>query len=140
MDSIDTANLIDIKLDRSWQFTADATGDFLQTTGRWECLLQEIQLEALTQEGDLFYDEGFGWSLMDFLHIEADELTELEVRQRVLDKLSWYEEVDINTIAVQLTAGEAAWQIGVRFRFVGDAEMHEIQLALDRINAEVVIA
>lgn len=137
---MDIADIVDIKLNSNWQLAQDVTGDFLKTAGKWECLMQEIQLEALTQEGDLWYDEGFGWSLMDFIHAEADELVELEIKQRVLDKLSWYEEVDISSIKVSLKTGETKWGISILFQFKGESEKQGINIALDRINAEVVIA
>lgn len=136
---MDIADVIDIKLDNNWQFAPDATGDFLQTNGKYECILQEIQLEALTQEGDLWYEEGFGWSLMDFIQAEADELTELEVKQRVLDKLGWYEEVDVSTINTSITTGEEIWKLQISFKFIDDDTEQLLQVGLDRINAEVVV-
>lgn len=136
---MDIVDVIDIKLNSNWQFVPNAAGDFLQTTGKYECILQEIQLEALTQEGDLWYEEGFGWSLMDFIHAEVDELTELEIKQRVLDKLGWYEEVDVNTISAELATSDEVWTLNISFRFVDDDADQQLQVSLDRVNAEVIV-
>lgn len=136
---MEVKKLQDIKLDSSWQITKDVTGDFLRTTSDYECILQEIALEALTQEGELFYDEGFGWSLLDYLHSGNDEMQELEIGQRVKGKLSWYEEIDINSIKVAVLLGDENCKIQAAFKFVGSDEEYNLQLQLDRINAEVVI-
>ncbi|MGN0710488.1 MAG: hypothetical protein ACI4LO_01915 [Anaerovoracaceae bacterium] len=133
------ADMADIKLDENWQITASATGDFLKASGKYECLMQEIELEALTQEGDLFYDENFGWSLMDFIHAEKDEIVELEIVQRIKDKLSFYEQIDTGSISVSMGFQEDIWNIAISFRFKDDTEERLLELSLDRINAEVVI-
>lgn len=135
---MEAEKLQDIKLSADWQPAADVTGDFLRTTGKYECLLQEIALEALTQEGDLFYDPGFGWSLIDFIHGDCDELSSLEIQQRVFTKLSWYAEVDANSIKVDLHFQEDVTGIAARFKFVGSNDEYRLQLQLDRIKTEVV--
>lgn len=136
---MEVKKLQDIKLDSYWQITPDVTGDFLRTTSDYECILQEIALEALTQEGELFYDEGFGWSLLDFLQSSNDEMQELEINQRVKGKLAWYEEIDVNSIKVEVSLGDENCKIQSSFKFVGSDEEYKLQLQLDRINAEVVI-
>ena len=72
----------DIRLDEDGQLTQAADGDAPLCSGM-DCFLQSIILEAQTQKGELFYDEDFGWSLYDFLQSEDDEITRLEITQRV---------------------------------------------------------
>lgn len=48
--------------------------------GGLDCFLQDIRLEALTMEGECFFDSDYGWSLLDFCHREIGELEELQIR------------------------------------------------------------
>ena len=52
----------DIALDENWQPAVRSNGDFA-TVSDLDCLMQEIRLEALTTQGELFFDPEFGWSL-----------------------------------------------------------------------------
>ena len=65
--------MIDIKLDDNWQLTPAASGDAPLTDDE-EGLLQTIRTESMTQEGELFYDEEFGWSLLDYIHAQESDL------------------------------------------------------------------
>lgn len=136
---MEISKLIDIKLNADWQPVPEASGDFLQTVGQYECLMQELALEALTQEGDLFTDEYFGWSLLDFIHSEVDSLLEIEIKQRIKGKLSWYDEINASSIKIEMKLSEDKHMISVGFKFIGDEDIYKLQLQLDRVNAEVVI-
>ena len=76
----------DIRLDGRWRLTQAADGD-APLCSDFDCLYQNIILEALTQPGDLFYDLEWGWGLYEFIQSEPDELTRLEIVQRVTSKL-----------------------------------------------------
>ena len=82
----------DIRLDQEGQLTQATDGDAPLCSGM-DCFLQSIILEAQTQKGELFYDEDFGWSLYDFLQSEDDEITRLEITQRVRSGLLKREEI-----------------------------------------------
>lgn len=75
----------DIRLDEDWQLTRAADGDAPVVEGLEE-FLQEIRLESMTQEGDLFYDSEYGWSLLDFIQRDDSELTRLEIQDRIRRK------------------------------------------------------
>lgn len=82
---------IDIKIDENGQPVRSKTGDF-QTVEGDDCWKQDLNLEAGTDEGELFYEneEGeaaYGFGMLDFMQAEDDELTRLEVSQRVSSKL-----------------------------------------------------
>ncbi len=136
MTDQDIRELLDIQLDAEWQLTPSAGGDFLTLTG-YDCLLQEIQVEALTQEGDLWYDSGFGWSMLDFIHMEDSELTRLEIEQRIREKLSWYQEVETSSIQIRIDAANDILQVRIRFRFAGEDFNQELTLLLNKVTAEV---
>lgn len=128
----------DIKLDENWQLTAAANGD-APITSNTDCLIQDIRLEAMSQEGELFYDEDWGWSLLDFLQLQDDDLTKLEIDQRIKTKLSRREEIDSETIATQLTFEDDKVSIKVAFKFINDSTQYNLDIALDRVNVEVVM-
>ena len=72
--------MTDIKLDDEWQLTPAASGD-APLTDDVEGLLQTIRTESITQEGELFYDTDFGWSLLDFIHAQETDLAKIEIEE-----------------------------------------------------------
>lgn len=130
-------NDVDIKLDMDWQLTPAANGDALLTSGI-ECVLQDIQCEALSQEGELFYDEEWGWSLLDFVQAQDEELTRVEMRQRIETKLSRRPEIDVESIEVSINFQSDKLLISVAFKFADSSEKYELNFTLDRVKIEVV--
>lgn len=128
----------DIKLDETWQLTAAANGD-APITSNTDCLIQDIRLEAMSQEGELLYDGDWGWSLLDFVQMQEDDLTKLEIDQRIKTKLSRREEIDSETIATQLAFEDDKVSIKVAFKFINDSAQYSLDIALDRVNVEVVM-
>jgi len=129
--------MIDLQLDVNWQLAPHANGDMLLVTGL-DCLMQDIRLEALSQEGDLFYDAEYGWSLLDFMQSPVNDLTQLELEQRVLNKLARREEVDIKTVSVSADFGESNITIYISFRFIGSDEIQQLNLSVGRVSIEVI--
>ena len=70
----------------STQLPQASTGDAPACSGV-DCFLQDIRLEAITQPGELFYDEEWGWGLLEFIQAEDDEMTRLEIGERIKEKL-----------------------------------------------------
>lgn len=136
---MDYLDMTDIKLDVDWKLTAAASGDAPVVSGL-DCLLQDIKHEALCQEGEIFYDEEYGWSLMDFIHSEDDELTIVEIKQRVEMKLGRREIVDSSTVSSEVVFTEDRLTILASFRFVDSDQVQTISVDLDRVKAEVIIA
>lgn len=127
----------DIRLDENWHLTQAADGD-APIVSEYDSLLQEIRLEAVTQEGELFFDTAWGWSLLDFLQSQDDELTRLEVQERIKSKLRQRPEVDFDSVQIELTAFQDAFRILTSFRFMGEDELRTIDVQLDRVKVEVV--
>lgn len=118
-------------------FVRALDGDFEVVTG-FECLVQEIKNEVITEPGDLFYDEKYGYGLLKFMHAQGDELTQLELTNRIQDKLSLNEFVDPNSIEVEVLFWNLERiKIIVKFEAMGEAVELEIDIA-DRVKVEVV--
>lgn len=86
------ANDVDIMLDEDGQPVSDGNGDTALVSDD-ECWLQDIKNEAMTEEGELFYedeegDASYGWSLLDFMQGEYDDFTQMEIQQRIRSKMS----------------------------------------------------
>jgi hypothetical protein len=128
----------DIKLDNNWQLTAAANGD-APLLSNADCLIQDIRLEALSQEGELFYDEAWGWSLLDFIQTQDEELTRVEIEQRIRTKLSRREEINHETIKTELSFEDDKITAKVTFKLINDSRQYNLDVVLDRVKAEVVM-
>ncbi len=127
--------MIDILINEDYQMAAAANRDVM-TVSEIDELLQNIKIEARTTEGDCFYDTEFGWSLLDFVQAEIDDLTTLQIQQRIKEKLKKHTEIDNNTVTITITEELEIVHFTVRFKIAG-AE-YGIAVNLDRVKAEVV--
>lgn len=127
----------DIKLDESWQLTQAANGDAPVITDT-DCFLQDIKLEAMTQEGELFYDKEYGWSLLDFLQRNEDELTRLEIKERIRSKLLRRKQIDSERIKTEVYFGEDTLTVITQFGIYGTEKKFRIETDLSRVSVEVV--
>ncbi|MCY9758863.1 DUF2634 domain-containing protein [Paenibacillus alvei] len=129
----------DIRLDRNWQLVAAANGDTLLVSGL-DCVFQDIRLEAMTQEGELFYDESWGWSLLDFVQSEDDELTRIEIEQRVKTKLEQRPEIDAETIDTFMDFQGDTITVHVSFSFQNTDRLYQLDVDIDRVKIEVKLS
>lgn len=127
--------MVDIKMNDEWQLTPAANGD-APVTGETEGLLQTIKIEAMTQEGELFYDADFGWSLMDFIQAQDTELTRIEIEARIRQKLEKYEEIVADSITILQKWSPDALTVSVRF-LLTDGTGQGIVVSLDRVEVTV---
>ncbi|MCI9121142.1 MAG: DUF2634 domain-containing protein [Oscillibacter sp.] len=127
----------DIRLNDSWQLTQAAGGD-APLCSELDCLYQNIILEALTQPGDLFYDEEFGWGLYDFLQSEDSELIRLELAQRVKSKLEKREVIRPGSVSASIAYSGDTFQIHSSFRFLDEEEDRTLDVIVSPVNVEVV--
>lgn len=131
--------MTDILIDNYGEPVSAANKDVLLVSDDNE-LLQDIKIESKTAEGDCFYDSEYGWSLLDFIQAEIDDLTILEIQQRIKDKLKKHTEINQQTVNVKVAIAEKLDIIEIKLRFktiTSDTE-YELDIKLDRINAEVV--
>lgn len=129
----------DIRLDDSWQLTQAADGDAPLCSGL-DCLYQDIILEALTQPGDLFYDQDFGWGLYDFIQSEDSELTRLELLQRVRAKLQKREVILPGSITVEIDRDDDTFRIGCTFRLTEEGADRRLDIVVGAVGVEVIPA
>ena len=91
----------DIRLTNDGGLTRAADGD-APICSDYDCIYQNIVLEAQTQPGDLFYDQSFGWGLYDFIQSEDDELVRIELTQRARVGLQKREVILPETVRISL--------------------------------------
>lgn len=127
----------DIKLDENWKLTQATNGD-APLVSDVDAFLQDIRLESITQEGELFYDQDYGWSLLDFLHSLDDETTKLEIEERVKSKLAARDLIDAESIAVVSEFKEDVLTVQAYFRLAGVAELQRVEASLSRVQVEVI--
>ena len=128
--------MVDIRLDEDWRLTQAATGDAPVVTDM-DCILQDIRLESLTQEGELFYDRDYGWALLDFIQADDSELIRTAIDTRIRKKLSRRDYIDTTSIKTQITFSEETLTVRVTFRFIANEQTYSIITSLDRIRVEV---
>lgn len=126
----------DIRVDDDWQVTRAADGDAPTVSGTEE-FLQSVRLESMTQEGDLFYDPEYGWSLLDFIHSTDSELARTAIRERVRGKMAKRTDVDISSLQVEVEFWEDALRLGILFKRKDRDDQYRIGLLLDRVRLEV---
>lgn len=111
----------DVLLDANGNFVAAADGD-MDTVRDVECLVQDLQHQALTFPGDLWHDPTYGLGLQQFIKSEDTELTRLEIAQTI--KLGFEQDtrVEKNSVRVEFLEWELdKIRIRVRFRPNPDA-------------------
>ena len=131
-------NDTDIKLNDSWQLTQASTGDAPTCSG-FECFLQDIRLEAVSQPGELFYDAAWGWGLAEFLQAEYDSMTELEITERVKEKLRRRPEINPETVTAGIWFEPDTITVTAQFQFVTGGTTQNLTISLSRVNVEVSV-
>lgn len=101
-----------------------------------EQILQNIKIEMLTNEGDVFYDLEFGYSLYDFLHREINEMLIHEIRHRIITKLSRRDYVDSSSINIETI--QKVDKLIFNISFYINEYFFQITLLLDRVKVEVI--
>lgn len=134
-------NDIDMMLDADGQPVSDGNGDTALVSGD-ECWLQDIKNEALTEEGELFYedesgDESYGWSLLEFMQGEYDEFTPMEIQQRIRSKLSKRNYIDAGSVQTKVDFDGHYYHIRVTFRKNDSSKEYNINIESDGV--EVIV-
>lgn len=130
-------NDTDIRLDDEWQLTQAADGDAPICSGL-DCLYQSIALEAVTQRGDVFYDQDFGWGLYDFIQEDDTELNRLEIMQRARLGLQKREVILPDSIKISVDFDEDTIRLYCSFRFDGEDENRTLNVIVSAVSVEVI--
>lgn len=128
----------DLMLDDTGQPVLLASGEEA-LAGGLDCFLQDIRLEALTMEGECFFDSDYGWSLLDFCHREIGELEELQIKNRVTEKLRKRDEINPHSIGVGVSRmGDDIVNIHVGFKIANEDVSYQMDLELDGAEVKLV--
>lgn len=135
------ANDTDIRLDGDGQPVADKNRDTSLVSDD-ECWLQDIRCEALTEAGELFYeDEGgdgsYGWGLLEFMQGEYDDFTRLEIQQRIRTKLSKRDYIDAGSIQTDVDFDGHLYHIRIAFRKAGSSSEYKLDIESDGVEVTV---
>lgn len=129
--------MVDILLSEN-QIKKAANGDCMIASGK-ESLIQDIKLEIQTNEGELFFDESYGFSLVDFLHREPeDEFLKLEIKKRFQEKLAKREEIDQNKIEVTVESNDTTILIHLVFQMKESEETIRLDTVLSSVDVKVI--
>lgn len=131
----------DLMLDGCGQPVFDENGEAATVSGD-ACWLQDIKNEAMTEEGELFYEDeegdgSYGWGLLDFMQGEYDDFTRMEIQQRVRSKLSAREYIDAGSIETLVDYDGHNYYIRISFRKNDSSREYNIDIESDGV--EVVV-
>jgi hypothetical protein len=127
----------DIMIDGEGNFVSAPDGDMEIVYG-YSCLVQEIKNEMMTQPGELFYDENYGFGLLDFIQAQDTEINRLELTQRIRIKIAEKEFVDPNSVNVDIKEWDLSSIILLTSFRVSDKSIQLNINISDRVNVEVV--
>lgn len=107
-----------------------------------DCWIQDLKNEAMTEEGELFYEDekgngSYGWSLLDFSQAEYDEFIEIEIQQRIRSKMSKRDYIDAGSIQISVEFDGHILYIIVSFKKKN--EHKEYSLNIESNGVEVVV-
>ena len=126
----------DIRLSSDQQLTAATDGDAPMINGI-DALLQDLQLEAMTEPGELFYDESYGWGLKEFIQNDDPESCEIEIRERIKEKIAKRVEIDILSLRINIAFNENI-EILIQFDLLDNDKDLTMKLELNRVQVEVI--
>ncbi len=132
---------VDFLFGRDGQPISDKNGDtaLVSDDGCW---LQDLKNEAITEEGELFYEDekgndSYGWGLLDFLQCEGDEFLLLEIKQRIRSKMMKRDYIDAGSIQSEINYDGHQYNIRVTFKRNDSSEEYNIDIQSNGV--EVVV-
>lgn len=129
----------DLMMDDNGQPVISAAGESLMVSGI-DCFLQDVRNEAVTMEGECFWDADYGWSMLDFIQQERDELLQIRISNRVKQKLSRRSEINQQSITVAVSfLDDDVTAVKVAFKIKNSDVSYEIDLNVDGVETEVVL-
>lgn len=106
------------------------------------CWLQDLKNEALTEEGELFYEDeegngSYGFGMLDFGQEEFDEFTKLEIQQRIRSKMSKRSYIDAASINIDVSFEGHSYKARVTFKRNDSNTVYGISIESDGV--EVIV-
>lgn len=132
---------VDILLSVVGQLVSDESGD-AALVSEDDCWLQDLKNEAITEEGELFYEdekgnESYGWGLLDFLQCEGDEFLLLEIKQRIRAKMMKRDYIDAGSIRSEINYDGHQYNIRITFKRNDSSEEYNIDIQSNGV--EVIV-
>lgn len=134
-------NDIDLMLDADGQPVAGTSGTAALVSND-ECWLQDMKNEAMTEEGELFYEDekgngSYGWSLLDFAQVVYDEFTPTEIQQRIRAKMSKRDYIDAGSVQTSVEFDGHIYRIKVAFKRKDRDK--EYSMSIESNGVEVIV-
>lgn len=134
-------NDTDVLLDEMGQPVSAGDGEAVLVADD-SCWLQDLKNEALTEEGELFYEnesgnDRYGWGLLDFLQGEADEFFLLEIQQRIRSKMTKRSYIDAASIKISIDYN--GHQCHIRITFKRNDSSTEYNMDIQSDGVEVIV-
>ena len=127
----------DLMMDDNGQPVISAAGESLMVSGI-DCFLQNVRNEAVTMEGECFWDADYGWSMLDFIQQERDELLQTRISKRVKQKLSRRSEINQQSITVKVSfLNDDVTAVKVAFKIKNSDVSYDLNV--DGVETEVVL-
>ncbi len=132
---------VDIMMGSDGQPVAGEDGDAAVVTDD-ACWLQDLKNEAITEEGELFYEDeegdgSYGFGLLDFIQGEHDGFLELEIQQRIRSKMSKRSYIDSGSIKTVVQFDGHSCRIRVTFRRLDSNEEYSMDIQSDGVEVTV---
>ena len=129
----------DLMMDDNGQPVVSAAGENLMVSGI-DCFLQDVRNEAVTMEGECFWDADYGWSMLDFIQQERDELLQTRISNRVKQKLSRRSEINLQSITVVVSfLDDDVTAVKVALKIKNSDVTYEIDLNEEGVDTEEVL-
>lgn len=132
---------VDLLLDEGGQPVSDGSGD-VALVSEDDCWLQDLKNEAITEEGELFYEDeegndSYGWGLLDFLQCEGDDFLLIEIKQRIYAKMTKRNYIDAGSIQSDISFDGHRYHIRITFKRIDSSEEYNIDIQSDGV--EVIV-
>lgn len=131
----------EILLDQDFQPIINMAGE-LDLVHGMECWLQDIRLEAMTEQAELFYEDdqgkySYGFGLLDFQQKEYTDFIKIEIQQRVKNKLSKRRYIDERTISTVIYYHDGIYKLHITFKRNDVREEYNLNIEINKV--EVIV-
>ncbi len=129
----------DIKLDSNGQPVVDIEGDFELVFDR-KCFQQDLRNEILTEQAELFYEDedeldSYGFGLLEFIKDTYSDFVDLEIEQRINEKLRKREEIESASIQTNIITNEyGIIKIRIHFRVSETDEEYDVEISENKVE------
>jgi len=128
----------DIMMGGNGQLVSDQKGDS-DIVSEDACWLQDMKNEALTEEGELFYEDeegndSYGWGLLDFFQAEVDDFLLLEIEQRIRSKMTKRGYIDAASIKMDIDYDGHIYHVRISFKRNDSSKEYNIDIQSDGVE------